>query len=65
MDARGINLDNAQWMCDPAASRGFADYGNARHVFDRLSNGSMPPDGPWPPAWINIYQTWMSDGFAP
>jgi len=63
MDPRGIDLDSADFMCDPTATFGFADHGNAQHVYARLSDGSMPPDAPWPGDWLATYQSWMTDGF--
>lgn len=65
MSRRDIDLGDSGWMCAPAATFGFADHGNARHVFDRLSDGSMPPDAPWSAAWLATYQTWMDSGFQP
>jgi hypothetical protein len=64
MDRRGIRLDDADWMCDPAAAFGFKDHGNARHVFERLSAGTMPPDGAWSGDWLKTYQSWMNSGFS-
>jgi hypothetical protein len=64
MGPRGIQLTNADWMCDPGSSFGFADHGNARHVYDRLNDKSMPPDGSWSQDWLNTYQAWMTGGFA-
>jgi len=58
-----IKLDDIDWMCDPTARFDFPDHGNARHVFDRLSDGSMPMDGPWPADWIATYQQWIDGGF--
>ena len=63
MARKGVQLDSADWMCAPAAGNGFADHGNARHVFERLSDGSMPPDGGWDAAKLDAYSKWMTDGF--
>jgi len=65
MAGRGIFLADAAWMTDPAAAFDFADHGNARHVFARLSNHSMPPGAPWSADWLQLYQRWMDAGFAP
>lgn len=66
MDPRGIHLENKTWMCDPSPTFGFPDHGNARRVFQRVGvDQDMPPDGPWPAAWIATYQTWMNEGFQP
>jgi CDGSH-type Zn-finger protein/truncated hemoglobin YjbI len=31
---------------------------HAAGILDRLRNGSMPCDGPWPEAWIALFQRW-------
>lgn len=65
MTPRGYAIGDAKWMCDAAATHGFDDHGNARVVFDALSQGAMPPDGAWPQEWLDTYQCWMTDGFQP
>lgn len=65
MAARNIHLDDSQWMLDASATFGFADHGNARHVFQKLSSQEMPPDGPWPADWITLFEDWMTAGFGP
>lgn len=65
MTPRGYAIGDVEWMCDAAASHGFDDHGNARTVFDQLSQGFMPPDGAWPQDWLDTYQAWMTDGFQP
>jgi hypothetical protein len=65
MARRHVMLDQATWMCDPAASFGFDDHGNARKVFAMLSAQRMPPDGPWPQDWLDTYQNWIDTGFQP
>jgi len=59
-----IKLNDADWMCDPGASFGFADHGNARRVYDRLADHSMPRDGAWPKDWIDTYKQWIDGGFV-
>lgn len=65
MSRRGVNLAQSGWMCDPIASHGFADHGNARWVFGAISAGVMPPDGAWPQDWQDTYSAWMDGGFQP
>ncbi|HEY8008373.1 MAG TPA: hypothetical protein VIE66_16615 [Methylocella sp.] len=65
MAPRGVLLGSADWMCDPAASAGFSDHGNARRVFAALSQGVMPPNGKWPQERLDRYQKWMDEGFNP
>jgi hypothetical protein len=63
MTPRGVHLDDAAWMCDPAAGHGFADHGNARRVYNALSRGVMPPDSAWPQPCLDTYDAWMAAGF--
>ena len=65
MAGKGVLLADAQWMCDPGADGGYTDHGHARRVYAALSEGFMPPDGPWPQEWLDTYQRWIDDGFAP
>ncbi len=65
MARKRIKLGDATWMCDAAASFGFADHGNARIVFAKLSAKAMPPDGPWPQDWLDTYRNWIDTGFQP
>ena len=50
MSKAGVRLGDTTWMCDPAGNNGFADHGNARHVYAALEKGVMPPDKKWPQA---------------
>ena len=52
-------------MCDPAAGNGYPDHGNARRVYSALARGVMPPNRRWPQDWLDIFQSWMTDGFNP
>jgi hypothetical protein len=65
MTRRGYSIGDADWMCDPSPGDGFDDHGNARHVFEVLSVGKMPPDGKWSQDWLDTYQAWMDGGFQP
>ena len=35
---------------------------NATAILERLRNGSMPCDGPWPPEKIEVFQRWVDAG---
>ena len=35
---------------------------NATAILERLRNGSMPCDGPWPPEKIDVFQRWVDVG---
>jgi hypothetical protein len=65
MSPKGIFIGSAEWMCDPAGSDEFADHANARRVYVPLSQGIMPPNRKWPQDWIDLYRSWMADGFNP
>jgi hypothetical protein len=65
MSKHGVKLSDQAWMCDPASDFAFADHANARRVFDELEQGYMPPDGPWPPASLDRYRDWITQGFQP
>ncbi len=37
---------------------------NAAHIYQRLSDKSMPEDGPWSDEKIAIFKQWMDEGMA-
>ncbi len=37
----------------------------AVEICERLEEGSMPCDEPWPEERLNLFKRWMSDGMAP
>jgi hypothetical protein len=55
MGPAGVHLDDAAWMRVPA---------NAQAVYGAVSNGSMPPDDPWPEERVKTFKQWMDEGFA-
>ncbi len=36
---------------------------NATAIAERLSDGSMPCDGPWPEDRIALFRQWMNEGY--
>ena len=56
MVPRGKKLNDPTWMCTPA---------NAQQVYNAVSNGIMPPDGPWPPDRVALFKQWMDQGLKP
>lgn len=38
---------------------------NAQLIYERLREGSMPCDGPWPQEGIDRFKQWMDGGMAP
>jgi hypothetical protein len=38
---------------------------NAGEILARPANGSMPCDGPWSPAQIDVFRRWTQTGTQP
>jgi len=38
---------------------------NAEVIYDRLADGSMPCDDPWPDENVNRFRAWIDGGFLP
>jgi hypothetical protein len=38
---------------------------NAASIMDRLTDGSMPCDDPWPAERIALFRQWMDEGYSP
>jgi hypothetical protein len=38
---------------------------NAPQILERVENGDMPCDGPWPPDSIEKLRSWIDRGMAP
>ncbi len=36
---------------------------NAQGIYQRLADGSMPCDGPWPEDRVTLFREWMDDGY--
>jgi hypothetical protein len=39
--------------------------GNAEIIFERLDDGSMPCDEPWPTEQIDLFRRWIDAGMLP
>jgi hypothetical protein len=37
---------------------------NANEIYERVSEGSMPCDGPWPENKVELFRSWMDAGMA-
>jgi hypothetical protein len=37
---------------------------HAAAIAERLQNGSMPCDGPWPPERVQLFERWVEQGKA-
>jgi hypothetical protein len=47
-----VKLDNYTWMSDPE---------NAKKVYKRVEDGSMPPEGPpWSAEKLKVLSDWMN-----
>ena len=53
MQGMGIDLGEAAWMCIPE---------NAQSVYERVADGSMPPDEAWPAEKVSLFRSWMDAG---
>lgn len=53
MQGMGVDLGEAAWMCVPA---------NAQSVYERVADGSMPPDDAWPAEKVSLFKRWMDAG---
>jgi hypothetical protein len=38
---------------------------NAEAIYERLSEGSMPCDQPWPDDQVAVFRDWMDSGYSP
>ena len=38
---------------------------NADAIYERLADGSMPCDAPWPPEQVGVFRQWIEDGCPP
>lgn len=67
MASHGVSLDDYDYMSDPQPRDAFADHGNARDVYDRLTGVAtprMPMGGPyWTADMLSTFNSWMTDGF--
>jgi hypothetical protein len=43
------------WSCDDVSR-------HAEAILTRLRDGTMPCDGAWPPAEIDLFQRWLESG---
>jgi hypothetical protein len=37
---------------------------NAAEIVDRIADGTMPCDDPWPPEWLDLLRAWISTGMS-
>ena len=41
------------------------DRAHAAEILEHLENGSMPCDGAWPAARVEVFKRWTESGFQP
>lgn len=39
--------------------------GNAPQILERLEDGDMPCDAPWPDEQVELFRRWVDSGMAP
>ena len=60
MQPMNVFLSTYSWMSDPTG-----DHQNANAVFGQVSSGQMPPGNPWSSDNVQLFQSWMNDGYQP
>jgi hypothetical protein len=59
---RESDVDSMAWAFDLSS---YDDVkAHAVDILDRLSQGSMPCDGAWPPDRVALFRRWMDEGYA-
>jgi hypothetical protein len=59
---RDNDVDEMQFAFDLSQ---YADVkAHAEEIYDRLADGSMPCDGPWPETQVALFREWMDGGYA-
>ena len=60
---RERDVDSMEWAFDLTSYDDVRSH--AERIADRLSQGSMPCDVPWPPERVTLFRRWMDQGYAP
>jgi hypothetical protein len=57
---RDSDIEEMSWSFDLASYDEVRDNGEA--IYERLSDGSMPCDGPWADESVTTFRAWMDAG---
>lgn len=64
MEPLRVHLADYAYMSDPKN-----DHAHARHVYERVSIGEMPPrrsgEQAWGPEQVELFSGWMKGGYQP
>jgi hypothetical protein len=60
---RDKDVDEMQFAFDLSQYEDVKD--NAQGIYDRLADGSMPCDEPWPAERIALFRQWLDEGTEP
>ena len=62
---RDFDIEEMQYNATWKLSKYEDVRANANEIYERLVDGSMPSDGPWPAENIAKFKQWMEEGMAP
>lgn len=57
---RPFDLDEMWYLFDLASVDDVREYAEA--ILERLQDGSMPCDAPWPPEHVETFRQWIAQG---
>ena len=57
-DRQSMSFAFDLWSCDDVQA-------HAAEILERLGDGTMPCDGAWPPAQVEVFKRWTETGFPP
>jgi hypothetical protein len=60
---RDDDVQAMQYAFDLSAYQDVKDH--AQSIEERLADGSMPCDGSWSDAQIDLFRQWMNEGYTP
>jgi len=60
---RDKDRDSMSFAFDLGAHADVSEH--AEHILERLREGSMPCDGPWPEPQVDLFERWVKGGKQP